>query len=803
MPAAAVALFAASLRTAVRRLLRAPGYALTIAALVAAVIALNASVFAALAAMRFKPLPYSEPDRLLALRADLPNFGFVMGLSEPLLERLQADTRGFTHIGGYAGAASLTSADGNPLRTVAVSADLFATLGVRPALGRAFDAETRSGVVISDALWRRQFGADPAVLGRPLTLAEASRPIVGVMPAGFQFPDGDTEVWSALPRASAAADPGAVGDLEVVARLAPGTTPAAAGQQLDQVLASEPALEGLRSAGKLRGAVWPLRQLYTQVDVRALYLLQLAAVMFLLLAAANLSNLVAARSQQHAREWLLRVSLGASRRRLALESALDAAVPTLLGTLGGLSLVPLGTALLRHFALLPADSPIAVGVDGGTLAFAALIATGLLLLCATVSLLVSARPDQRHNLKSRGAGRRISAPLLVLQIGIATGLLGFGALLLRSATQLLNENPGFDRNGVAVIGLDLARAAAATDSKALPTLQQQHADLLDALRALPGVERVAASNLLPFASAERMTTVGFASGDSTQVRDVGISRDFFAALRIPLLAGDGFASDAVRAAGAADEVIVDARFMRQLLPQLSTPRAAIGASLTLPSPAGAGAGRQVRIVGVVADIKHRSLDETEGKPTLYQWVPDPLPLSWLLVRSGGDAAALLPALSHAIARQAPDAKITLATTLAGLVEHSLSGRRDFQRLIGGFAFASLLLTALGLYAALAFAVRQRAYEWSVRAALGARATQLLTRILAEAGRLALIGVPLGIAAGAALARIESARLHAVGPFDTLSWAGVALAIVATVLAASLLPALRAARADPAQSLREA
>lgn len=794
-----------SLRTTWQGLRRSPGFALTLALLTAAVLALNVTVFASVWAMQFKSLPYPDAERLVALRADLRNFGFVMGLSTEVYQDLKNAALPVSSLGAYAESKQQNLDDGSPVALAAVSPDLFATLGIVPSLGRGFSVDDLpdQGVIVSEALWREKLGASPDALGRTLRIGDQTRTVVGVMPAGFRFPDASTDAWTPLDLTLNPALAGNVGDLEIIGRLAPEATLAALEPAYRQALERLPALDNLRTAAKLTGVVWPLRDLYTRVDRSALGMLLLAALLVFALVAANIGNLIAERLQQRERDWLLRESLGAGRWRLLVSAALEASAPLLLGALCAWVLLPSGLDLLRQHELLPTGSPMQVGDDAATwlalaLLTAVLIAGAMLVVATTLgrARLGSARAA---NLKTRSAGRRVSAALLLIQILVATALLGIGALLVRSVDALLAEDPGFDASGVAVIGVDITGTVAAgqrPDLAQMPKFKARHEQLMQALGALPGVVNIGGTQALPFSNSEGSATLILEDGRTADVRAAAVSVGVLEALKIPLLAGRRFDATLDREDG--DSILVDSAFVRKFMPTLAKPADALGRTLQVPD----GQGVVTRqIVGVIGAVKHRALD-VEASPTMYRYEPHPIPFTWIVVRAASSADALLPLLRAEIARLEPDADIMQLTTLSTLVQQSLKDRRAFRDLVAGFAVASVLLAAFGLYAVLAFAVRQRAYEWSVRAALGARAGQLLARVLREGLTLALAGVGLGIAVGMALAQHQANRLHGVQAADPLSWAAVALLMLLMVMLASLLPASRAASADPAQTLRE-
>lgn len=773
--------------------------------LAAAAVALNGALVSAIHSMRWAELPYPEADRLVALRADLRQFGFVMGLSRHLEGVIAASDGPFEAVAGYGSTIERRAANGSALRTVEVSAALTRVLGIEPALGRGLpEVASEPAVLISHRIWRERFGADPTVIGRPLELDGKAYVIVGVMPAGFDFPYAGTEAWTGWP--SAAPDPasaGHVGEIEVIARLAPGQELAAAQAALAGLLAAEPAIAGLREAADLQAAAWPLRRLYAQVDLRALDLLQAAALLLLTMIAANLANLVAAESARRSAEWRLRAALGAPAGRLALSALAFSGAPIIAGAVLGVVLVPAGVALLEAQRLLPANSPLTAG-SAGVGWLAALAVTLLMLAVAAVATRVGAR----RGLSSRAAGsaparshgRRVGEGLLVGQMLIATALLGTSVLLFRSIDALLAEDPGFDPSGVAILWVDLdaeLNGADRVDAPALASRSARHALLRDALGQVPGVRQVATAQPVPFSGSEASTSFAIDGGPSGEVRMIAFAGDYFRALGVPLRAGRGFSPSADEAER---ELVVDTRFVAEHLPALEDPAEAVGRQVDLPGQD--GRMDPYRIVGVSESVRHRSLAEVPSG-TVYRHAEAAAAHAWIVLRSDVDPASRLPTLAATVRRLEPGADLRDILTMGQLLERSVRDQRALARLLAGFALADLVLAAFGLYAVLAYAVRVRRYEWAVRAALGAGLGRLLRHVLRDGARLALVGVPAGVLAGVALARVLGERLHGVMPHDLASWGLASIVMLALVVLASLPPAWRAARTDPALALREA
>lgn len=771
-----------NLHASLRRSVRRPGFALTVAALLAAVVAVNAIAFSALWALERKALPWADSDELVQLRTDLVNFGFKVGLSESLAQALGAQDDTFAGLVYWAGnIPGRRDEHGRTWRERRISHDFARVLGVAPALGRSLSTSDLEGdgrvLVLSDGTWRDRFGADPAVVGQTVRLGGEVFTIVGVMPPGFVFPDRRTEAWMPYIASSAEREQdaqGNVGGIDVVARLAPGARLEQARARVDALLGTVDHLAGLRASAGLRADVRAWRENFAAEHRQGLVLLQLAAIGLLLVIGFNLANLCLDRLLARQREFAICHALGArGRDRMAamLGDLLPAAV---LGALVGLALVPAGLALLDSRGLLPTQLPVRAALDLPTLL------AGL---------------GERNRIGGLGRARSV---LLLGQIALTTALLGGGLLLLRSAINLAAEERGFDERGVLVAALDLAGVTQGGEFDAgrdSARLGAQLDTLREALGGLPGVTAVAAANMAPFSGWEAVSSLGLpGSEDELQARLRLVGPGYFQALGVPLVAGRGFADGDA----AAQPVIVDEVFVRRWL----AGRDPLGAQVRLSEGAGEPP-RISQIVGVAATVKHEALDEADPLPTLYRFGPTPLPVAMLVLRTDGDPASLVAPVRERIDALAPDARLVVNRPLAELVAQSLAGRRALVELVAVFAAITLALAAVGLYAVLGFAVRRRTGELGVRMALGARPARIRRMVLAQGAALALAGAALGLLVGVPLARLIADRLHHIGSSDPLSWGLAVLAVAVAAVAACALPAWRAARVPPRVALEEA
>jgi putative ABC transport system permease protein len=786
------------LAEAVRRCTRSPGFSLAVLALVALAVFVNTTAFATLWTLRFKALPFPEGDRLVAPQADLAAFGVVTGLTGPLRDALRARTEVFDAVAGHTAARPqrdpTTRIDWRIART---TPDLLPLLGAQPVLGRMPAADEADAVLLSQAAWTRHFGGAQAPGAQVLRVGGRELRVVGVMADGFAFPDRRTDAWQPMTRAeetALSAPNGNVGDLDVVARLAPGVGLAQAREVLAAALATDPSLEALRTQGGLAGVVSPLREIYAADSRAALAALAVAAALLLAVAAFNLGSLLLERVSRRERELAVRRALGAGRRALLLAAAGDLSLLTALGALLGVAALPLGVALLQRAAVLPPELPLAVGLDGVVLAAGGALALLLVAGALAVGALGSVRriADSALNapLAVRGFGR-LRGGLLVAQLALTTVLLGGGLLLLRSTANLLAEDTGFDRRQVLLANIDLETDPGA----AREALVAQATTLRERLAALPGVAAVGQVNLVPFSGAESVNASSWDDGEPPRrARSRLVSPGYFEAMGVPLQQGRGFIdADASDPGGV---VVVDALFAERHL------RAgeAVGSSVRMPTER-QDVSRPARVVGVARTIRHGSLDERTDLPTLYEFGADPLQLSWYVVRAAGDPAALAGDVRSLVERVAPAARIGLLLPLGELVERSVRQRQATARAVAVFGGATLALAVLGLYAALAFAFQRRRQELALRLALGARPASLVRLVLRQGLVLGLLALPPGILAGVLLAGQQAPLLHQLGPGDPATWAFAAVGVLVAVAAAALPAALRASRVAPQAALR--
>ncbi len=822
------------LRFAVRTLAKSRGFTAIAVLTLALGIGANTAIFSAVDAVLLKPLPYPESDRLVQIMST--GFqGVQFGVSFPDLRDLQALSQDFTGVGAVTTQRYNLTGAGDPreVEAAAITADLFGVLGVRPEIGHGFtDADERTPLaIISHGLWATSFGRDPAILGTPVSLDGRSFTVVGVMPAGFQFPDPDAQVWTPIgeflsqnPQAQtnrgmhflnavARLAPGAttdrvVGDLKVLAaRLSASDSGSSGGRQRIVAGQASPGLGPAPSGGGRSildtGFNVTLLRDVDIGDVRRPLLILLAAVgLVLLIACANAANLLLARATTRRREMAIRRALGAARgrliRQLLTESTLlalaAAAVGVVLSTWGLRVLISLWPRALARTA--------EIGLDGRVLLFT----VGLAVLTGVAFGLLPAwrasAPDIEATLRedapaAAGGRRRLQSVLVVGEVSVALVLLVGAGLLVKSLMRLNNVNPGFDTRDVLAARMRLTPARYAERAQQALFFE----NMLATLRTHPGVEAASLSGSLPLSG--NMFMIAFdprtVRPDYPEpimvLRTSTVSPDYFATFRIPIKRGRAF-TDADRT-GAPPVAIVNRATADQLWPGQDP----LGKQLTLGGPGQPRAA--ITIVGEIDDLRSASLDATP-QPEFYQpaaQAPEMREM-WVAVRaSDGRPLRLVGAIRDAVGRADREQAIGDLVSLEQLIGRQTAGRRFNTTLLSIFALLAVGLALGGIYGVTAYAVTQRTRELGIRMALGARGADVVGLLLRESLQRVAVGVGLGLVASLVITRALTAMLFEVAPRDALTFAATALLLVAVALLATWLAAHRATRVDPMVALR--
>jgi predicted permease len=804
------------LRHASRSLGRARGFSMAVIAVTGLGIGITTAAVSIADHVLVRPLPFHEPDRLVKLWQDQSFRGYSrMELSPGNYRDWKEQARSFTGMSAFTGASTNLTGTSQPERLdgAQVTTDLFETLGVHAALGRTFvpaDATGPRPVLLSDALWRSLFGADPSALGRTVVLDETRHTIVGVMPPSFNFPTRDTEFWTPL-----VFDPEAYEDrgnvfLRVVARLAPGVSADAARAELN-VIAASLAKAFPEANAKTGATVVTMRDEVGRQSRSMVYVIAGASICLLLLACTNLASLVVARAVQRHRELSVRVAMGAGAERLIRQQLTESLLLSIAGGVLGVAIAVSAVPLLAQ--LVPTALPIAElpGVDIRMLSLVAVLTVGT---GVGFSLLPSMRLSRASGLDAlRDSARtgpsrsteRVRAAMVVTQVAISVVLLVASGLLVHALWRVQQVHPGFESAGVLTMRTGLPMPAYRSAARREAFFNR----VLDETRAMPGVAGAAYISYLPMVMRGGVWSVTpeGAAADPAERRTASmrlVTPGFFETLRIPLRSGRDFAAGDARDSSVPPvagqpiptAAIVSESFAREFLGGAE----ALGRRFAI-------AFYDATIVGVVGDVRVRGLERT-SEPQVYlpsAMVPDGALTFYtprdLVIRSTGSFETLVPAVRAAIRRADPQQPVSDIRPLADIVSAETAPRRSQLAVLVGYAAAAVMLAAVGLHGLLAFVVSSRTREIGVRLALGAPPNSILALVLGRGALLAGAGVAAGVMLAYAAGLGLQALLAGVSPSDPASFAAAAAVAFATAIAGSASPALRAARVDPAAATR--
>jgi putative ABC transport system permease protein len=795
------------LRYAVRTLLRSPGFTLVAALTLALGIGANTAIFSVVNAALLRSLPYPDPDRLVQVWQDSPSRGIAsFPFSPGDFADLRSQARTLSGVAAIQSSSFNLTGDGEPVRVGAarVSASFFDVLGRRPTLGRGFAAaEEREGAdhvaVIGQGLWKQRFGGDRRVVGRTLLLNGERYTIVGVVSTGVAIPR-DVELW--VPWALTAQDLANHGGhyATVVGRLAPGATMERAWQELSAVGARIAAQHPDTNTGFGMHLV-PLRDELVRQVRPALLVLFAAVGLLLLIACANVSNLLLARAASRSREIAVRAALGAGRWRLVRQLLVESVVLGLAGGAAGLLLAAWGVGLIVRAAGDALRLPTAVSIDGGVLAFTFAVAVLTGVLFGLVPALHASRLDLHETLKEGGRSgtgdarrARSRALLVVAETALAMVLLVGAGLLVKSFATLAGTDPGFRVEHVLTGSIDLPQAAYGT-----PERQAAFFRALDErAAAIPGVRSAGAATTLPLSGAT--ARIGFhvvgtppaAPGEQTATGYDVVTPGYFEAIGIPLRRGRTFtARDDAHAPGA---VVINEAMARRYFAGQDP----IGRRMTLTD----SDTMPREVVGVVGDVRHEGLGE-EPSPAVYvSQLQAPVPFMRYVLRTAGDPARAAAALRREVAALDGRVAVGEVRTMAQVVADSVASPRLSMVLLGIFAALGIVLAAIGLYGVVSYSVASRSQEIGIRMAMGARPKDVVRMVVRQGVGMTAGGLVLGLLGAFAATRLLRSMLVGVSATDPAVFAAVPLLLMAVALAATWLPGRRATRLDPMAALRQ-
>jgi len=797
----------ADLRQAFRTLTSSKGFSLLIVVVLAVGISANTAMFSIVNGVLLKPLPFFSADRLVSV--ETTTRGEPENTSYPDFVDWRAQTSSFDALAVYASTgATLTGVgEATGLEALVVSPELLSMLGVRPLRGRVFTADDdKPGAprtaIIAESVWEAHFSRDETIIGRTITLSGDAFTVVGIMPAGFEFPfdaEDTTLVWMPVraSRFSASwAEQRNASFLHGIGRLKTGV-PLATAQADLSTIAAQLATQYQRNQN--RGVVVrPYRDVLVKDYRLGLIVLLSAVAAVLLIACANVANLLLARGSARRRELAVRTALGASRGRILRQLIAESVLLAAIGGLGGALLALWGIEALVRMSPLQIPRLHSVQVDRIALLFTAVISMATGVVSGLVPAFQLSRANPTESLKdgerggSAAAGARTRQALVVAEMAISLVLLVAGGLLARSLIALQRVNPGFvtERALAMQIGLPGARYP---DQDSMRRFYQR---LHDEARALPGVSGAAISTTMPLSGSD--IGVGFTiegrpadPGTRTSAVYFGISPEYFSTMGIPLLRGRAFTER--DAAGAPDVLIINDTFAAKYFPNEDAigKRVTIGYNKTGPR----------EVIGIVGGVKNGALTDTATSQMYTPFDQTPWPFLTALVRTTAAPETVAASMRAMMARLDPLESAGELKTLDQYVARSIATPRFTAFLVGGFAVFAVLLAGFGLFSVMAYAVTQRRREFGIRMALGAQPRDVRGMVVGQAVRTGAIGIVVGLTAAFAATRVLSGLLFGVGATDPTTFAGVCATLVGVLLAAAYLPARRATRVDPMSALR--
>jgi putative ABC transport system permease protein len=791
------------IRYGIRMLFKNPGFTVVAVVALALGIGANAAIFSVVNTVLLRPLPYDDPDRLMVLReTKLPQFPEFSVSPGNFLDWQKQNTV-FEKIAAIQGAAFNLSGAGEPerFRGARISAGLFEMLGVKPAQGRAFlDEEDQAGhnnvVILSQGLWKRRFGGDPNILGQGITLNATSYTVIGIMPPDFGLPDRETDMWTPVAFSAQQAQQHGAHYISVIGRLKPGVT-------VDQ---AQMEMSGI--AGRLAeqypdsNTGWDVKispmQEYDVRDMKSALLVLLGAVaLVLLIACANVTNLLLARATARQKEVAIRTALGASRWRIARQLLTESVLLSIVGGGVGLLLAVWGMGSL--LALAPQDLPRVkdVALDSRALGFTLLVTLLTGVIFGLAPALQASKPNLNETLKEGGRGstgghHRVRSSLVISEVALALVLLVCAGLMIRSFLRLQQVSPGFNPSNALAVAVSLP-------GKKYPEGDQQAAfftQLVEKVAALPTVQAVGVTQSLPIQSDY---VLGFniqgrppdPPGEDVSTNYYAVSPDYFKAMGIPLLRGRLFTEldrkDAPRVA------VINETMAKKFFPDEDP----IGKHINVTN----GPERFREIVGIVSDVKQYGLDQPTTAQTYEPYLQTPFSGMTLIVRTEGNPTNLSAAIRDQVLAVDKDQPVSRIRPLDQIVSDSVSKQRFSMTLLGVFAVLALILAAVGLYGVMSYAVTQRTHEIGIRMALGASAGDVLRLVVGQGMMLALIGIGIGLIASFGLTRVMASLLFGVSATDPMTFIAISVVLAGVTLVACAVPARRALKVDPMIALR--
>jgi putative ABC transport system permease protein len=797
----------------VRMLFKKPSVTIVAIIAIGLGIGANTAIFSVVNTVLLQPLPYPQPEQLVMLASEQRNQALngrgTFSVSD--FFDVQKSSMTLQYVATAQRSGTIVTQGGDPERIigVAVSSDYFSVLGVKPELGRVFTRdEDKPGaspvILLSHGLWQRRFGGDQSIIGREIDLGGKST-VIGIMPAGFEYPisDDNQDYWEPLFAAAFMTkeirEERANRMLDVIARLKPGVTLAQAKADLDLLSKQIEQQSPVSNTNVIFNAT-SMHENVTR-DYRPALLVLLGAVgLVLLIACANVANLLLARAIARQKEVAIRMALGASRRRIVSQLLTESVLLALVGGVVGLLLASWGTNLLVAYG--PADVPRLhdVGIDRYVLAFTFGMATLTGVLFGLVPALQASKPNPGNMLKesgrglSHGARNRIRGALIVSEVALSLMLLAGAGLLINSFWRLLHTDAGFDGRSVLTLDIPLSRATYKTAEQRSAAFQQ----LIQRMKTVPGVRDASVVSNVPLTDFDVEISFQiegrppYKPGEEATADYTVASGDYFRTMNIALLRGRVFTE--ADAANSPQVMIVSNAFAKHYFPNED----AIGKRLVFDGP-----DKTAReIVGVVGDVRRKGLD-VDVQPEMYvSYLQRPDRRMSLVLRTDArDASQLTQAARAEVKAFDPAQIIWRVQTLEQLLGTSVAPRRFNMMLLAIFASVALVLAAIGLYGVMSYSVSWQTHEIGIRMALGANRADVLRLVVRQGMKMAFIGLALGLGGAYLVSRVLIGMLYGVSPTDPLTFTGVSIVLLVVALLACLVPARRATRVDPIVALR--
>jgi len=800
------------LRYGVRILLKQPGFTLVAVITLALGIGANTAIFSLVNSILLRPLPFREPDRVVRLIQASPKLGLdTWGVSQADFAAYRDQNRSFETIALYNSSAINLTGAGEPERLplTSVTADYFKVFGVNPLLGRTFvEGEDVPGknlvCVISHAFWQRRFGADPNIVGRMLNLNNTPTQIVGVMPAEFKYPRYEIDLWLPMPLNTTRTAPYF---FSVIGRLKPGAQVASTQVDTTEILqnfgrehpnSSESV--GLSEGVGPRTIVQPIREVLLGKTEKPLLVLLAAVALVLLIACANVANLLLARATSRTREIAVRVSLGATPRRVARQLLTESVLLSFIGAVVGVGLAALGIRTLDKLPISGIVRMEEVNLSGRVLAFTAglTVLTGLLFgfMPALRAYAMGIAAGMREGARGTVAHRRLNSALVAVQFALSLVLLIGAGLLLKSFQRLGAVDLGFNAEQTLTMVATLPRTKYDNEEKTL----QFYGASLEQLRNSPGINAAGLTTNLPFADGGEVDGFiveghepppGGSITETEQAELQSVTPGTFRALGIPLLQGRDFQTSDI--SNSPPVAIIDEPLARRYWPAGD----AIGKRIQTT-----GNRTWLQIVGIVGGIKHANLAEEKQPHIYFALAQNSEPRAAFVVRTDGPPNAAISTFRAAIRQVDPDMPLYMVRSMTEIIGVTLSTQRLTNILLTAFAILALTLAAVGIYSTMSVYVGSRTKEFGIRLALGAQPGALRRAVMRQGMWLTAAGVLVGVLGAFALTRTIKSLLFEVSTTDPLVFTAIPMLLVAVSLIACYTPARRATKVDPLIALRD-